>query len=263
LLENVGGFSLVTVRKELTAISSNIVKENARNMQRHHPFTLAGLKVERKLLVGFADSFERLNMSILTVHLRSGQNDNYREINACVLPLAETPVASLIKSPWFLPRRTVVYGIGGAREAIRFVALGINALLETSSDASIRAAVEATQSLLSRGIGECGRVPIATLVRIEALGSALTGITKNVGYGGMAVRLFRNVSLPHEIRVNFVLPYAGSFSLAASPRWYSGRLVGLRFQTSVQEEALRLWVSDHSLLGCRGGQPLHAKSAFA
>jgi hypothetical protein len=262
LLENVGGFSLVTVRKELTTISSNIVKEIARNMHRHRPFTLAGLKVERKLLVGFADSFESLNTSILTVHLRSGQNPK-SEINACVLPLGETPVAWLIKSPWFLPRRTVVYGIGGAREAIRFVAVGINALLETSSDASIRAAVEATQSLLSRGIGECGRVPIATLVRIEALGRALTGITKNVGYGGMAVRLFRNVSLPQEITVTFVLPYAGSFSLEASPRWYSGRLVGLRFQTSVQEEALRLWVRDYSLLGCRSGQPLHAKSAFA
>ena len=94
--------------------------------------------------------------------------------------------------------------IGGAREATRFVALGINALLATSSDASIRMAVEATQSLLSRGVGECGRVPVATLVRIDAQGKTLTGITKNVGYGGMAVRLFRNAALPQEIIVNFV-----------------------------------------------------------
>ena len=247
----------------MTAISSNIVKETARQIPKNHQFTLAGLKVDRKLLVGFAATFERLSASILTVHLQSGRSGDYREINGCVLPLSEPAVAWLKKSPWFRPRRTVVYGIGGAREAKRFVALGINALLATSSATSIRAAVEATQSLLSRGIGQCGRVPIATLVRIDAQGRTLTGITKNVGYGGMAVHLFRNVALPPEITVNFVLPYASSFSLAASPRWYSGRLVGLRFQPSVQEEALRRWVQDYSLLGCSDGQPLRARRAFA
>jgi PilZ domain-containing protein len=232
-------------------------------MPKNHQFILAGFKVDRKLLLNFADSFKRLNASILTVHLQSGQGGDCREINACVLPLGKTAVAWLKKAPWFLPRRTVVYGIGGAREATRFVALGINALLETSSDASIRAAVEATQSLLSHGIGECGRVPIVTLVRIDAQGRTLTGITKNVGYGGMAVRLFRNVALPQEITVNFVLPYARSFSLAASPSWYSGRLVGLRFQPSVQEEALRRWVHDYSFLGRSDGQSLRARCALA
>jgi hypothetical protein len=232
-------------------------------MPKNRQFTLAGLKVDPKLLAGFADSFERLNANILTVHLRPGQTDAYREINACVLPLGETAVEKLRKSPWFMPRWTVVYGIGGAKEAARFVELGINALLETGSDASIRAAVEATQSLLSRGVGACGRVPIATLVRIDAEGRTLTGITKNVGYGGMAVRLFRNAPLPQEIGVHFVLPYAGSFSVEASPRWYSGRLVGLRFQPSVQEDALRRWVHDYSLLGHSHRQPLRVRGAFA
>jgi hypothetical protein len=215
------------------------------------------------VLVAFADSFERLNASILTVHLRDGQRNRHREINACVLPLAENAVAGVKKSAWFVPRRTVVYGIGGAKAVTRFVELGINALLETGSDASIRAAVEATQSLLSRGVGACGRVPIVTLVRIDSEGRTLTGITKNVGYGGVAVRLLRNADLPQEIGVHFVLPYAGSFSLTASPRWYSGRLVGLRFQPSAQEEALKRWVNDYSLLGRGHSLPLRARGAFA
>ena len=231
-------------------------------MSKSAQFTLAGFKVDRKVLVGFADSFERLNTPILTVHLRSGESSNHREINGCVLPLRETAVAWLKKSPWFLPRRTIVYGIGSAREASRFTALGINALLTNSSDASIRMAVEATHSLLSRDTGESGRVPIATVVRIDAQGRPLTGITKNVGYGGMAVRLPRNVALPQEITVNFILPYSSSFSLAASPRWYSGSLVGLRFQSSVQEEALRRWVHDYSLLGHSDGQTIRARHAF-
>ena len=226
-------------------------------------FTLAGFRVDSKLLAGFSDCFKRLNVSIVILHLRSGQNTDDRKINACVLPLSEAAVAWLNKSPWFFPRRTVVYGIGTAREAKRFVDLGINALLESSSDHSVQAAVEATQSLLSRGIGKCGRVPLATVVKIHGRGRWLTGITKNVGYGGVAVRLFRNVALPQEITVDFVLPYAGLFSLAASPRWYSGRLVGLRFQPSAQQKVLMRWVHEYSLLGRTDERPLLARRAFA
>jgi len=49
--------------------------------------------------------------------------------------------------------------------------------------------------------------------------------------------------------------YSRSFSLKASPRWYSGSLAGLRFQPSPQKEVLRRWVLDYSLLGCSDGQP--------
>lgn len=239
------------------------MKETSTRIPKNRQFTLAGFKVDPKLLVGFAESFERFNANILTVHLGPGQSNRAREINACVLPLAGTAVAGLQNSPWFVPRRTVVYGIGGTKEATRFVELGINALLETGSDSSISAAVEATQSLLSRGVGACGRVPIATLVTIDAGGRTLTGITKNVGYGGMAVRLLRNADLPKDIEVHFILPYGGSFSLVASPRWYSGRLVGLRFQPSLQEEVLKRWVKDHALLGHTDRGRLRARGAFA
>ena len=239
------------------------MKETSTSMPKNRQFTLAGFKVDPKLLVSFADSFERLNASIRTVHLGSGQEGEHREINACVLPLAENAVAGLKKSAWFVPRRTVVYGIGGAKEATRFVELGVNALLKTSSDACIRAAVEATQSLLSRGVGAYGRVPLAIPVRIDADGRILTGISKNVGYGGMAVHLLRNADVPQEIRVRFVLPYGGAFSLAASPRWYSGRLVGLRFQPSIQEKALRQWLQDYSQLGHTDRPLLRAKGVFA
>lgn len=246
----------------MRATLSNIAKGSTSQTRKNHRFTLAGFQVDRKLLVSFVDSFERLNTSVFPVLLGSGQRWDHRPINACVLPLSKTAVAWLVESPWFLPRRTVVYGIGNARKAVQFVELGINALLETGSDANIRAAVEATQSLLSRGIGESGRVPIAIVVRIGAPGRMLTGTTKNVGYGGMAVRLARNIAIPQQVMVSFVLPYAGSFSLEASPRWYSGRLVGLRFQSSAQEKALRRWVNDYSLLGCKHEEPLRAKGAF-
>jgi len=217
--------------------------------------TLAGIQVNRKLLVSFAESFKRCDVTILTVPLRPGQSSEIREIIACVLPLNEAAVGWLTRSSWFLPRRTVIYGIGGFKQLTQFVDLGINALLENSSDLSVQVAVAATQPLLSRGIGECARVPIAIPVRIEAEGRVSAGITKNVGYGGMAVKLFRNVAIPQNVALSFVLPGAGLLSLSASPRWYSGRLVGLRFQPSVHGKTLSQWVHEYSLLGCGGQRP--------
>jgi hypothetical protein len=206
--------------------------------------------VNRQLLADFADSFKRLNVSVNTMHARSGRRHSDRQVNACVLHLRESAIAWLNRSDWFRPRRTVVYGIGGSRAARRFAELGINALLENGSYDSVRAAVESTHSLLSRGVGKCGRVPIAADVEITGQGRTLTGVTKNVGYGGLAVRVVRNAALPDLVTLNFTLPYAGSFSLAASPRWYSGCLVGLRFEPSSQETVLKQWVHDYSLLGC-------------
>src|SRR5947209_20345719 len=162
----------------------------------------------------------------------SGQRHGDRQINACVLPLRETAVAWLKQSAWFRPRRTVVYGIGGARAAKRFAGLGINALLKDGSQLSIQAAVEATHSLLLRGVGECGRVPIAIDVEINAQGRTLTGVTKNVGYGGLAVRLIRDVALPDVVNSNFTLPNARSFFLVRSLPLDSGNLAGLRIEPS-------------------------------
>jgi hypothetical protein len=242
-------------KRELPLVSSNLSTMAGRDTQLTQKLTLAGIHVNRSLLLRFAESFNRCDVTIHTVPLQAGQSNQNRKINACVLPLNEIAVGWLKKSSWFLPRRTMIYGIGGLKELTRFVDLGINVLLETGSYLSIQAAVAATQPLLSRGIGTCTRVPIAMPVKIEAEGRVLAGITKNVGSSGMAVRLFRNVAIPQNVALSFVLPGAGLLSLSASPRWYSGRLVGLRFQPSVHGKTLSQWVHEYSLLGCGGQRP--------
>jgi hypothetical protein len=226
-----------------------------------HRFTLAGLGVERRLLIRFADSLQRLTGEVLTANLGLGENAYDHEINACLLTLTSAAVLSLERSLWFQPRKTLVYAVGGASELARFGSLGINALLDDCSNASIRSAVEATKAILS--VGERGRVPIATPVHIDADGKALTGITKNVGFGGMAVRLFRNASLPDKIKIGLVLPYAGSFCLIASPHWYSGRLVGLRFHPDTEVTRLKSWVTNYSMLGCTRTQIRSSSRALA
>lgn len=230
-----------------TAVLARRTAANNRNSS-GHSVTLAGFEIDSKLLLKFADTLKLFNFDVRLVALKSPKRCHAEAITACVLPLNEIAVASLRRSGWFLPRRTLLYGIGNWNDAAQFYDLGVNALLETTTDLSFRTAISFTHSVIGRGIGAYARVPIVTNVTIEAKGVVAKGITRNVGPGGMAVTLSRNLNLPDEIEVDFSLPGTGQLSLRASPRWYSGLLVGFCFQTP-GNRTLRKWISKYSRLG--------------
>ncbi|HXO35888.1 MAG TPA: PilZ domain-containing protein [Candidatus Acidoferrales bacterium] len=237
--------------KKLGTHTAVLARRTASGKEKGHHLTLAGLEIDSKLLLKFAESFKAFNLDVRPVEMQSPDTGHERVITACVLRLNQTAVSCLRRSVWFLPRRTLLYGIGDWNEAARFCDIGINALLETTTDLSFQTAVSATRSVIVRGIGAYARVPIVTAVRIKAEGMAAKGITRNVGQGGMAVELARSVSLPDEISLDFSLPGARHFSLSASPRWYSGRLVGLRFEPRQSEKMLKKWIGEFSRLGSR------------
>lgn len=212
--------------------------------------TLGGIEIDPRLLSRFAESFQAFKVDVAIVTVESATSAPTAAITACLLPLRASAVASLGRCGWFSQRRTLLYAIGNRHRATEFHELGINALLETTTDLSFRAAISSTRSVIARGIGECARVPMVIPVSIEAEGSVIKGLTSNVGDGGMALRLARSFSLPNQVTLRFALPGLGSVLLNASPRWYSGLLVGLRFEPSNNETALKRWVRQYSLLGC-------------
>jgi PilZ domain len=213
-------------------------------------FTLAALESDSKLFVKFSECFREFNVDVRPMKDRSAKIKGAQKITGCMVPLNDSGVEWLRSSDWFAPRRTLIYGIGDAEEATRFQDLGINALLESTTDFSVRLAVSATQSVVSHGVGECARVPLVTAVTIEEEEIKLQAITRNVGKGGMAASLPRMVSLPEEVNLSFALPEAGRFQLRACPLWYSGRVVGLKFHPSRKDNTLKKWIADYSSLGC-------------
>jgi hypothetical protein len=209
---------------------------------------VAGFEIDSKLLLKFAESFKLFNFDVQLIEVKSASNGQAGAVTACVLPLNQTAVACLRNSSWFLPRRTLLYGIGNWSDAAKFSDLGINALLEETTHLSFRTAISSTHTLIGRGIGAHARVPIVTSVMVKAEGITVRGITRNLGPGGMAVTLSRDASLP-DVDLDFSLPGAGPLSLRGSPRWYSGFLVGLCFQPSASTKTLRKWISGYSQLG--------------
>jgi hypothetical protein len=211
--------------------------------------TLAGIETSATLLSTFVESLEEFGIKLQTLSLPSLNASFLGRIYGCIMPLTDTAVSTLKKADWFVPRRTVIYGLGNANEACQFGHLGMNVLVHSRSHAAVRAAVDATQSLILRGIGQCGRVPIVLPVMIKANGRAIRAITRNIGSGGMAIELLRKTDLPLQTRLSFILPGVGPLNRAASPRWYSGNLVGLQFGPPVKEAVLEQWVRGYSRLG--------------
>jgi hypothetical protein len=212
-------------------------------------FTLAGFQVSRKLLDSFVDGFRRFDVDVRLIRAQNAQLENGIHVNACALPLNGHAISWLRKTSWYSPRRTVLYAVGDTKRLSDFPDLAVNALLQTGTFSNVLAAIDATQPILVRGISQSARVPIAIPVAIEADGKSLIALTKNVGYGGMAVILRRMPTLPETVTVTFSLPEAGSFSLAAVPRWYSGPFVGLQFRSLKEESSLKEWVKSYSSLG--------------
>ena len=214
-----------------------------------HEIALAGIETSDTVLNRFVESFEEFSIKLQALSLPSSGSHACGKIYACVLPLTDTAVSTLKKANWFVPRRTVIYGLGKGRDACRFGHVSMNVLVQSRSHAVVHAAVDATQSLILKGIGQCGRVPIVLPVVVKANGKAIRAITRNIGSGGMAIDMLRKTDLPHQIGLSFVLPGVGPLNRIASPRWYSGNLVGLQLDPPLKDPVLEQWVRKYSLLG--------------
>src|SRR5205814_9287251 len=89
-------------------------------------FTLVGLNVSRKLLDTFVDGFRRFQVNIRPIHVQSAKCSDLMQANACVLPLNVSAVTLLKRASWYLPRRTVIYGIGETKRLNDFRDMGVN-----------------------------------------------------------------------------------------------------------------------------------------
>ena len=206
---------------------------------------LSGVEVSANILRSFEQWFKTRKISVLITTDPGPQANSQPAINACVVSIKRSALLELKKLQWFASGKGLLYGIGGADEVSEFPDLRLNVLLENSMESSIRAAVDRTAALVSRRSTVHDRVPIVAGVTLDTGTRLLTGLTVNVGCGGMAVRLHQSSELPTQLTTIWKLPGIPPLSLLATPRWNSGRVVGLQF-LSHTPDALKHWISSYS-----------------
>ena len=217
----------------------------AADKQHRRALRLFGVEVSTDKIQKFANYFEERNISVTIGSSDTGQTQNGEFVNACAIAINHKAIAELRAFPQFVDGRGLIFGVGSEQQMLGFPDLGISVLLEQCADTEIRTAVDKTAPLICRRVTLRDRIPIVTRVTLDTGSVSLNGLAVNVGCGGMAVRLRRTIELPQRVRLTWRLHDTDSISLDATPRWNSGRMVGLQY-LSPAPNLLKKWIRTYS-----------------
>ena len=206
---------------------------------------LTGFDISSDGLHRFSTCFEKHNISVVAESRSRKRADAAELVSAYVVALNPEAIKAMRGVARIAEGGALIFGVGSEYQLLGFPDLRLNALISECTDSAVRAAVDKTAPFVRGSATAHDRIPIVTSVKVDIGSVSLSGFTLNLGCGGMALRLRRDADLPATVRVTWSLPGIDSLSLDATPRWNSGRTVGLQY-VSAAPEVLLDWIHTYS-----------------
>jgi len=143
-------------------------------------------------------------------------------------------------------RRMLIYLIGPMPEIAHLAHFGVNAALDSLSDAAISRAVEHTYLLLAGKLRRFARVPLYVPVSLFVGGLSFTAITEDVSAGGISAQAVPAsvVAVGKAVAVRIVLPATEPLHLQGIICWISADRIGVQFDRGAEQDRLRKWVEE-------------------
>lgn len=143
-------------------------------------------------------------------------------------------------------RRMLIYLIGPMPEIARLAHFGVNAALESLTDAALARAVEHTYLLLAGKLRRFTRVPIYVSVSLFVDGLSFTAITEDLSAGGISALAVPPavVAVGKPVAARIVLPGTEPLQLQGIICWVSAERVGVQFDRGPEQDRLRKWVEE-------------------
>src|SRR5574341_507360 len=174
-----------------------------------------------------------------------------KKFEACVLRLSDGAESTLEVVRQSARNRNVpILGIcSSAPQAMRFSKYGINALLRDPLERqdAVRG-VRSAHLLIIHELRRYIRIPIVLECVVELIGGGkITGVTRDLSYGGMSVITPTRVSVDHAGEISFTLPNDTHIKVGATILWrHEPELVGLRFEAGDDRRLqIRPWIDDY------------------
>jgi len=174
-----------------------------------------------------------------------------KKFEACVLRLGEGAERTLEVVRQSARNRNVpILGIcSSAPQAMRFSKYGINALLRDPLERQdVMRGVRSAHLLIIHELRRYIRVPIVLEFAVELMGGGkVSGVTRDLSYGGMSVITSTRVSVDHAGEISFTLPNDARIKVGATVLWrHEPELVGLRFEAGDDRRLqIRPWIDDY------------------
>src|SRR4051812_39019282 len=143
-------------------------------------------------------------------------------------------------------RRILIFLVGPMTEIARLAHFGVNAALESMTDAAIGRAVEHTYLLLAGKLRRFTRVPLYVPVNLFVEGVSFTAITEDLSAGGISAHATAPpvVAVGKAAAVRIVLPGIEPLHLQGVVCWLSAERVGVQFDRGTEQDRLRKWVEE-------------------
>lgn len=192
----------------------------------------------------FATAFRNVKLNVEVVPLASLTPDG--AFDAAILH-ANGDAAPLLTALRSRSRRMLLYLIGSMPQIARLAHFGINAALESITDAAIARAVDHTYLLLAGKLRRYTRVPLYIPVTVQSGSLSFSAITEDLSGGGISLCLSTASAMVHTgqaVSMRIMLPASESLNVHGVVCRVAGEQVGVQFERDPEQERLRLWVDE-------------------
>ncbi|MBZ5648238.1 MAG: PilZ domain-containing protein [Acidobacteriia bacterium] len=171
-----------------------------------------------------------------------------KKYEGCVVRLDDQagPVLEAVRTSARNRQITILGLCHNHEEAIRYSKFGINAVLKLPLDRQeTMKAVRSTHLLILHELRRYVRLPIVLEVVMEtSTGVKINGMTRDISYGGMSVKVPTKVGPDTAMEIRFTLPSGDAVKMPANVLWFHPpELVGLRFEsTDEPRQMVRRWI---------------------
>jgi hypothetical protein len=192
----------------------------------------------------FTTAFRNVKFSVEVVPLASLPSDG--AFDGAIVH-ANGDAAPLLTALRARSRRMLLYVIGPMPQIARLAQFGINAALESVTDANIARAVEHTYLLLAGKLRRFTRVPLYIPVNVQSGAVTFSAITEDLSGGGISLILPTASAMVHAgqaVSMRIMLPAAEPLQVHGVVCRVAGEQVGIQFERDLEQEKLRNWVEE-------------------
>jgi hypothetical protein len=192
----------------------------------------------------FATAFRNVKLSVDVMALSS--LPSHGAFDAAIVH-ANGDAAALLTALRSRSRRMLLYVIGPMPQIARLAQFGINAALESISDANIARAVEHTYLLLAGKLRRYTRVPLYIPVSVQSGAVTFSAITEDLSGGGISLVLPTASTMVHTgqpVAMRIMLPTSEPLQVHGVVCRVAGDQIGVQFERDSEQERLRVWVEE-------------------
>ena len=209
---------------------------------------VALINVERQSAEVLRAAFQQFKIDSHVITADPTEAMHKKKYEGCVVRLDDNalPVLEAVRSSARNRQITIMGVCDNHEEIFRYSKFGINAVLKLPLDRQDTVkAVRATHLLILHELRRYVRLPIVLEVAMETTtGTKVAGMTRDISYGGMSVKVPSKIGADTTLDLKFTLPSGDQVKMPGIVLWFHPpELVGIRFETSDEpRQMVRRWI---------------------